>query len=97
MYCVHPCRPLHIDEFEEEIESVAAGGSSSFAVTKSGKLYSWGFGENQQLASGDDADIPVPALAKGKRLDHAAGSRVLMVEAGGQHTCILASGVPDLA
>lgn len=79
---------------DEEIDAVATGSSTSYAVSKSGKLFSWGFGETQQLASGEDEDIPVPTLAKGKMIDHAAGVRILQVDGGGQHTCILASGLP---
>jgi alpha-tubulin suppressor-like RCC1 family protein len=86
-------RPLEFGGFgEKEVTKVTSGGSCSFAVTKSGKLYCWGFGENGQLATGQDQDdVITPTLAGGKHLED--GARVLQVSAGGQHTVILAAGV----
>lgn len=94
-------RPLVVEGFGgERVATVATGGSSSFAITESGRLYSWGFGTNGQLGSGEDEDIVIPTLVKGKRLvpkDGTPPARVLQVDAGGQHTVILAAGVVQSA
>ncbi|CAL8100832.1 unnamed protein product [Orchesella dallaii] len=63
---------------------VAAGASTSYAVTEAGLLYSWGFGENFQLAAGDDDDRDVPTQCFGKPNTPING-KVVNVSAGGQH------------
>ncbi|ODN00193.1 Regulator of chromosome condensation [Orchesella cincta] len=63
---------------------VAAGASTSYAVTDEGVLYSWGFGENFQLAAGDDEDRDIPTQSFGKPNTPING-RVVYVSAGGQH------------
>ncbi|CAH8641730.1 unnamed protein product [Heterobilharzia americana] len=67
---------------------VGCGEACSFAVDQNGNGYSWGMGSNHQLGhgSGDD-DCWEPELIVGKQLEN---RRILMVDAGGQHTLILA-------
>lgn len=38
----------------ESIGSVGTGGSCSFAISTKGTAFSWGFGENLQLAGDDE-------------------------------------------
>lgn len=69
--------------------SIAAGTSSSYAVTSAGELFSWGMGSEGQLGCGscDDRSIPLPC-AGGVLDDHTP----IGVSAGGQHTlCLLRS------
>ena len=50
-----PCRPKEIEFFRgKDIEQIAAGSTCSFAVTRTGEAYAWGFGENLQLSTGED-------------------------------------------
>ena len=48
-------RPKEIEFFRgKDIAQIAAGSTCSFAVTRSGEAYAWGFGENLQLSTGED-------------------------------------------
>ncbi|KAL7058803.1 hypothetical protein AAHC03_012920 [Spirometra sp. Aus1] len=71
-----------------ECQWVACGESCSFAVDNKGVAFSWGMGSSQQLAQADeDEDVPEPAPMLGKNL---ANRKTLMIDAGGQHTVLLA-------
>lgn len=75
---------------DHKVQQVSCGEVVSFAVTEEGQLHSWGMGSCLQLGSGkDDDDVFSPILVEGKNLV-AAEHEVLNVEAGGQHTLILA-------
>ncbi|BHF67427.1 Regulator of chromosome condensation [Sparganum proliferum] len=71
-----------------ECQWVACGESCSFAVDNKGVAFSWGMGSSQQLAQAEeDEDVPEPAPMLGKNL---ANRKTLMIDAGGQHTVLLA-------
>lgn len=59
-----------------KVISVAAGSSTSYAVTADGEGYAWGFGENLQLTNGEEQDELVPILMTGQQLE---GRKVLQV------------------
>lgn len=42
--------------------SVVCGQSSTFAITESGKVFSWGFNGNGQLGIGTTVDQALPSL-----------------------------------
>ncbi|KAK0388065.1 hypothetical protein NLU13_4309 [Sarocladium strictum] len=67
------------------IASVAAGTDNSFAVTKDGKVYSWGFSSNYQTGQGVIDDIKVPTL-----IDNTAirGKMITGAGAGGQYSIL---------
>ena len=44
------------------IVQVSSGGNHSFALSKGGCVYSWGFGESNQLGTGSDMDQPTPTV-----------------------------------
>ena len=70
-------------------KSIAAGEHSCFAVTRTGKLYSWGFGVSGQLGQGRFADQPrVTAVSKFAKEESAF---VLEVASGSQHSIVLAN------
>ncbi|XP_063236948.1 regulator of chromosome condensation [Bacillus rossius redtenbacheri] len=73
---------------EEKCVDIACGGTVSFAVTDTGQLYGWGMGSNGQLGLASEDDVYRPAPVRSKQLE---ARRVLQVDAGGQHTVILAS------
>ena len=69
-----------------EVRKVGCGSNQNVAVSRSGDLYCWGFGEMGQLANGKAADEPSPMLVESAAV---AGSAVLDADSGGQHTCVL--------
>ena len=74
---------------EHKVQGVSCGEVVSFGVTEEGQVFSWGMGSCLQLGSGNDDDVLEPILVEGKNLV-VAEHEVLNVEAGGQHTLILA-------
>ncbi|KAA3679170.1 regulator of chromosome condensation [Paragonimus westermani] len=70
---------------------VGCGEACSFAVDTTGIAYSWGIGSNRQLGHSNeddsDEDCCEPGIILGKQLQ---GRYVSMVDAGGQHTVLLA-------
>lgn len=86
-----------IDEDEQpEIEQVAAGSNAHhvFVVTKTGDVYSWGFGENgacgqnRTCDSEDDRDITLPKkmnLVMKKKISF----QVKYVSGGAQHSAAI--------
>lgn len=69
-----------------KIQDVATGGIVSFALTNDGKVYSWGMGNNYQLALGLEDDIDTPALVEPTRF---GDNKVIAVSSGGQHSVFL--------
>lgn len=67
---------------------VAAGTDNSFALTKDGKVYSWGFSANYQTGQGTTDDIEVPTV-----IDNTAirGRKITWAGAGGQYSMLAAS------
>ncbi|KAK4069745.1 uncharacterized protein Triagg1_6875 [Trichoderma aggressivum f. europaeum] len=76
-----------------DIISVAAGTDNSFAVSKDGKAYSWGFSSNYQTGQGTIDDIHVPT-----HIDNTAtrDKKIIAAGAGGQFSVLigLAEDVP---
>lgn len=48
-------------------------------------------GSNGQLGTGEETDVEVPVLVKGKQLE---GKTIVRVTGGGQHTLVLATTRP---
>ena len=74
---------------DQKVQKVACGEVVSFAVTQTGEMYSWGMGNNLQLGNGNEDDVEMPALVEGKDLNREE-HETMQVDAGGQHTLILA-------
>jgi len=66
---------------------VCCGSNQCAAVTDTGDLFTWGFGEMYQLCNGKMQDNKTPTLVASEFL---GGLRVLDVGMGGQHTVVLA-------
>lgn len=64
------------------------GESCSFAVTKDGKVYSWGFGSSQQLGHASDEDQLIPTLVTSVQVKD---RHLINVSSGGQHTIFIAA------
>ena len=74
------------------IRKVSTQANTNFAVSRSGDLYSWGFGEMGQLCNGKSGDEATPALVEAVGV---AGKAVLDAASGAQHTVILAMDRDD--
>lgn len=74
---------------DHTIQQVGCGEVVSFAITQQGTLYSWGMGNCLQLGSGHDDDVESPLMVEGKNLNPEE-HKILIVDAGGQHTLIMA-------
>lgn len=66
----------------KDVVCVAAGTDHSFAITKRGEVYSWGFSANYQTGQGTTDDIVVPT-----RIDNSAirERKIVFAGAGGQY------------
>ncbi|KAJ2996832.1 Regulator of chromosome condensation [Globomyces sp. JEL0801] len=64
------------------IKSLSCGSAFTLAVTQTGDVYAWGYGEMGQLAN-ESEDAPEPFQIELK------GREVLMASGGGQHTVML--------
>merc|ERR1719423_489917 len=71
---------------------ISCGTCVSFAVTEDGQCFSWGMGTNGQLGHGGEEDAWEPVEIGGKQLETRS---VIGVDAGGQHTILLASESGD--
>lgn len=67
------------------IASVAAGTDNSFAVSRDGKVYSWGFSANYQTGQGTIEDIHTPTV-----IDNTAirDKKIIAAHAGGQFSIL---------
>lgn len=66
---------------------VCCGSNQCGAVSETGGLFTWGFGEMYQLCNGKMQDVVIPLLITTPPL---GDLRVLDVGMGGQHTVLLA-------
>jgi regulator of chromosome condensation len=66
---------------------VACGHDNSFAITKDGKAYSWGFSANYQTGQGSDDDVEEATL-----IDNTAvrDRKLVWAGAGGQFSILAA-------
>jgi regulator of chromosome condensation len=65
-----------------DVVHVAAGTDHSFAITRDGKVYSWGFSANYQTGQGTTDDIEAPTM-----IDNSAirDRKIVFAGAGGQY------------
>lgn len=77
----HSATPIKIPDLPA-IKSISCGAAFSLAVTHTGDLWAWGYGEMGQLAN-ESSDAPVPFQIDLK------GRHVIMATGGGQHTVML--------
>ncbi|KAI9151494.1 Protein pim1 [Paramyrothecium foliicola] len=70
----------------EDVVAVAAGTDNSFAVTRDGKVYSWGFSSNYQTGQGTIDDIHVPTLIDNTAIRE---KKIVGAGAGGQFSALV--------
>ena len=89
--------PKRLGGFDgETVVAVAAGVAVSAAVTSSGSMFVWGYGDTAMLGKGDDdSDEVLPMRLKGTRNFPAKGG--IAVSLGGQHAAWLAAAPGDIA
>jgi len=73
------------------VASVAAGTDHSFAVSRDGRAYSWGFSANGRTGQGQEDDIEIPTLLDSKAV---RDKKIAFAGAGGPFS-ILASVAGD--
>ncbi|KAM9982065.1 hypothetical protein ACTFIY_004358 [Dictyostelium cf. discoideum] len=76
--------PMQIQDIPEEVVDVGGGWAFSAAVTKSGRLYTWGFNEKGQLGLGNRWFHSTPQLVK-TLID----VNIVSVVCGRQHICAI--------
>lgn len=82
--------PTKVDEFDDEpVTFVSAANDNSYAITKDGKPYSWGFSGNYQTGQGTDDDVETAT-----QIDNTAvrDKTILAAYGGGQFGIL--TGVP---
>ncbi len=69
----------------DDVVHVAAGTDHSFAITRDGKVYTWGFSANYQTGQGTTDDIEKPTV-----IDNSAirDRKIIFAGAGGQYSII---------
>jgi regulator of chromosome condensation len=72
------------------VRKVSTLANSNMAISKSGDVYSWGFGEMGQLANGKEGDEAQPSL-----VELASGEAALDVAIGAQHGVMLVMDRPE--
>ncbi|KAG9321868.1 hypothetical protein KVV02_002204 [Mortierella alpina] len=69
------------------VKAISVGGNHTLALSHTGDVYAWGFGEMLACGNGEEEDVEKPLKLTGQQIEHC---RVLKVAAGGQHSVILA-------
>ena len=84
--------PCHISSLPVDIKdyvvAISAGDAHSLAVTSSGDLYTWGYGDVLQLGNGDYQDEHSPRKVQGKQIA-TLNRHVIKASGGSQHSVIL--------
>jgi regulator of chromosome condensation len=70
----------------KDVVSVAAGVDNSFAVTRDGKVFSWGFSANYQTGQGTTEDIHTPTLIDNTAIRE---KQIIYAGAGGQYSVLI--------
>ena len=82
---------MHSDLHSYAVKQINCGSHHTIAVAIGGdNVFAWGFGDNAALGTGKEQDEIYPTRVLCKSLKD-QGRKVLMVEAGSQHSLILAS------
>ncbi|KAF9968453.1 hypothetical protein BGZ73_009259 [Actinomortierella ambigua] len=69
------------------VDAISVGSNHTLALTRTGEVYAWGFGEMLACGNGEEDDVPTPLKLTGQKIE---GHRVVAIAAGGQHSMILA-------
>ncbi|KAJ5107033.1 hypothetical protein N7456_003708 [Penicillium angulare] len=80
--------PYLLPEFGEDdpVDFATASSDHSFAITRSGKAYSWGFNSQSQAGQPGIDEIEKPTLVQSKYVD---GKRLVSAAAGGQFSILV--------
>jgi regulator of chromosome condensation len=84
-------KPSLIEDLEEIVE-IAANTNVSYAINKTGKVYSWGTNYSKQLGQDTEEDFYKPTIVNSKQLNV---RDVYSVSIGGQHTLFIAGEEKD--
>ncbi|KAL2824879.1 regulator of chromosome condensation 1/beta-lactamase-inhibitor protein II [Aspergillus cavernicola] len=82
--------PTAVSNIDKPVEALGIGTDHSFAITKDGHAYSWGFNAQKQTGQpGDIDEVVLPTLLSNKHVD---GKKLAFAAAGGQFSIV--AGVP---
>lgn len=84
-------QPTRIPDLKDIID-IAANTNVSYAISKTGKCYSWGTNYSKQLGQDTEDDYFVPTLVNSKQVDV---RDVYTVSVGGQHSLFVVSDEKD--
>lgn len=83
-------QPISRDKFnDEQVSYIACGEFCSFAITESGRLYSWGQG-SKQIGTEQWDDLFVATLVKGNAIE---STTFFSVSSGSQHTALIGEDI----
>ncbi|PWY92378.1 Ran exchange factor Prp20/Pim1 [Aspergillus heteromorphus CBS 117.55] len=85
--------PTPLVDIKEEIVFATASSDHSFAITKDGKAYSWGFNVQRQAGHRDQDEVERPTLLSNK---HVNDKKLVGAAAGGQFSMIVGENSPQV-
>jgi len=75
-------------EIDEAVKTIDCGANHNLVLSKKGSLYSWGYGDMNQLGHGKDGDENTPKKLNFKKKEFSKIT-VLQIAGGGQHSAII--------
>ncbi|KAJ0407019.1 hypothetical protein ATCC90586_004813 [Pythium insidiosum] len=73
------------------IAMISSGSNHTLALSEDNKVFSWGYGDMLALGHGDEQDETRPRRLDWSKAAFAADATILQVDAGGQHSAIIAT------
>jgi regulator of chromosome condensation len=87
----HYAQPKEIEFLRHRsIRDIICGSQNSFAISKEGNLYSWGFGSTLQLGLGHEEDVSHPSIVELTQNNKKKYFNILKMSSNAQHTLIIA-------
>ncbi|TYZ57713.1 hypothetical protein PybrP1_006288 [[Pythium] brassicae (nom. inval.)] len=74
------------------VRAIAAGSNHALALTETNALYAWGYGDMLALGNGVEQDEPRPRALDWRKTAF-GDAEILQIDAGGQHSAVLARHV----
>ncbi|PWY84506.1 RCC1/BLIP-II protein [Aspergillus sclerotioniger CBS 115572] len=85
--------PTPLTDIKEEVVFATASSDHSFAITKDGQAYSWGFNVQRQAGHRDEDEIERPTLLQNK---HVNGKKLVSASGGGQFSMLVGAHSPQV-
>ncbi|OJZ89534.1 hypothetical protein ASPFODRAFT_42787 [Aspergillus luchuensis CBS 106.47] len=85
--------PTPLTDIKEEVVFATASSDHSFAITKDGQAYSWGFNVQRQAGHRDVDEVERPTLLQNK---HVNGKKLVGAAGGGQFSMLVGAYSPQV-